>query len=550
MFQPLIRRVLAVIAVVPLLLGACGASPSQSPAGSGEPAGPAGSSGAQPSQLVVAVPNTPNTVDAEFGASSVSWEAPVSICEFLVSYQYKTDASGVGAPDLLAPFEPRLAESWEFTNDGKTIVFHLRQGVKSEFGNELTTADVKWSWDRAYALNAIGLWMFQSAQVTGQDGIKVVDPYTMSVDLTAPSQLLLANQAIPQIAPCITDSSEAKKHATADDPWAKAWLGTHTATFGPYRVTEFTPGQQVVLETNPNYYRQKPAIGKVIYKVVPDAAQRLLLLTTGTVQMAEDLGTRERQQLKGQPGVNVVDVPGNFGIILGLNNKIAPFDNKLVRQAIAVAAPIDDIIKTVYLGDPSVRLFKGYTPDSYPGHTDYWPYYPTDLDKAKALLEQAGQGPFEMTLSYSTDQQDAQQVAVLLQTQLAKIGITVVLDAEPAAKYQETFFGRKAQTVLVEDALWNGDPGYGLNLYFTPESHADWINYENPEVTKLIQQVRATLDPKGEADLAKQAYEKIVDDAPWAFQIGTGYHVAMSDKLTGFNWRMSNLIDFSTLSFK
>jgi peptide/nickel transport system substrate-binding protein len=287
----------------------------------------------------------------------------------------------------------------------------------------------------------------------------------------------------------------------------------------------------------------------VIFKAVPDAATRLQLLTSGTVQVAEDLGSQERQQLQGKSNVQVVNVPGNFGIILGLNNGIPPFDNKLVRQAVAYAAPVDDIIRTVYLGDPSVRLLKGYTPETYPGHTDYWPYS-TDLNKAKSLLQQAGQGPFTMTLTYSNDQQDAQQVAVLLQTQLAKIGITVQLDGQPAAKYSETFFGRKAQTVLVEDALWNGDPGYGLNLYFTTESHADWISYNNPDVTTLISQVRSTLDPKAEAVLAKQTYQKIVDDAPWAFQIGTGYHVAIASNVAGFNWRMSNLIDFSTLYYK
>ena len=124
--------------------------------------------------------------------------------------------------------------------------------------------------------------------------------------------------------------------------------------------SQFTPGQQVVFEVNPNYYREKPKIKRVIWREVPSSATRLQLLLTGAVHIAKELDPRERQQCEGKPGVKVTAIKGNEGVIFGLNNQVKPFDNVKVRQAIAYAAPIDAIIETVYLKQPNVRLYKGY----------------------------------------------------------------------------------------------------------------------------------------------------------------------------------------------
>ncbi len=502
------------------------------------------------SQLVVAVLDTPNTLDAEFATTPDAWEMPLATCSFLDSYTYKPGPDGVQIPDPSAPFLPGLAQRWSFSNHGRTITFQLRRGVRSQFGNLLTAQDVKWSWDRAFALKAVGIWMFQSAEVTSQKDIRVLGPNTLSVTTQEPTNLFLANQAIPQEAPCILDYSQVKKHITASDPWAKTWLGTHSAGFGPYEVSQFIPGNEVVLKANPNYYGSKPNIGTIVYKAVGTAATEFELLKTGNVQIAEDLTPTELQQLKGDSQINVLDFPGTLGVILGLNNKIAPFNNKLVREAIAYASPIGNIIKTVYPDDPAAKLFKAYTPPTFPGHTNYWPYLPSNMTRAKQLLREAGQGPFTMTLTYDTAEADAQEVAVVEKSALANLGVTVQLQADPPAAYSQSYLGRTAQSVLVEDSLWNPDPGYGLELYYTPASHADWINYDNPTVSTLINKIRKTLNASQEDALARTAYKMIVNDAPWAFQIGTGYELAMSSKVGGFHYHYSNIVDVSSLYFK
>lgn len=543
-------RGLASLAVLMLFVSACG-SESQSAASSDDQGSNAPSQAAEARPLVIAVAATPETIDSEFGVAPAAWDLEVTLYEHLVAYNYEPDADGVGIPQLDGEFQPRLAESWSYSDDGLTLTFKLREGVMSEYGNELTSEDVLWSWQRPFNVEGTGQWMFTSSGVKGEEGIRAVDKYTVALDLKAPSELFLHNQAILN-SPSIMDSTEVKKHTTEDDPWATEWLSTHSASFGPYRLVTFTPGQEVVLETNPNYWDTPPLVSPITFREVPSSATRMQLLRDGTVQIAKDLNARERQELAGADGVRIINIKGNTNVIFGLNNDVPPLDNPLVRQAIAYAAPVDDIIETVYLDDPAARLLPGYTPENYPGHIDYFPYYPTDLDKARDLLEEANQGPFTMELVFNADVTDHEQVGILIQSQLAEIGIDVVLRNLPSAAYQEAFFGGTAQSVLVQDAIWNADPAYGLNLYFSQGeiSHANWINYDNPDASALIEEATNALDPEEKVALAHEAYQLIVDGAPWAFAIGTGFQLAMRDDLAGFNWKTSNLLDLSDLYFK
>src|SRR5258708_3097137 len=184
-------------------------------------------------QLIVAGAATPGSLGPQFGASPEGWELPVFIYEYLVSYRFPKGAEGVGLPQFDGPLEPRLAEKYEVSADGKKITFYLRKGVKSEHGNEFTTEDVKWSWSRAFALNTAGTWMMKSSSVPNADAIRVVSPNVLEVDLSGPNALLVTEQATPLNNPAIYDSTEAKNHAPTADPRAKDCLGNTHPTSGP-----------------------------------------------------------------------------------------------------------------------------------------------------------------------------------------------------------------------------------------------------------------------------------------------------------------------------
>lgn len=502
--------------------------------------------------LIVAVSATPVSLDPEYGASLESWELPVFLYEYLFCYYFKKGTDGVGMPQFEPPYEPRLAEAVDVSPNGRTLTFHLRKGVTSEYGNEFTATDVKWSWDRTFALNTAGMWMMKSSSIPSADAIKVIDPYTLEVDLAGPNSLLLTEQATSLNCPVIYDSTEAKKHATANDPWSKDWLGKNSATFGPYKVTQFTPGQAVVFEINPHYYRTKPNISRVIWREVPSSATRLQLLLGGAVHVAKELEPLQRRQCEGKPGVKVTAIKGNEAVMFALNNNVKPFDNVKVRQAIAYAAPIDGIIDTVYLKQPNVRLIHGYTPESYPAAIDYWPYYPTNLDKAKALLKEAGQGPFSFKLAQNAARPEHEQIAIQIQTQFKKLDIDVQIQKLTPAAYQEEYFSRRAEAVLVQDCAWVADPAYALGLFFGsgPNSVANWINYDNKEVDALLDECFNTADPARRRELGQMAQRVIVDEAPWAFSIGIGFYLTAGASVSGLNWRANNLLDYAEMSLR
>src|SRR5262249_14268481 len=137
------------------------------------------------------------------------------------------------------------------SEDGTALTIHLRKGVKSAAGNELTAEDLKWKWDRGFAIPGEGQFQIQVVLGIPQPGWRVVDKYTFEVK-TPKRNAVLAYEMAMQKFGIAFDSTEAKKHVTADDPWATKWLATNAAGFGPYALESYTPGTSVVLTANPN----------------------------------------------------------------------------------------------------------------------------------------------------------------------------------------------------------------------------------------------------------------------------------------------------------
>jgi peptide/nickel transport system substrate-binding protein len=163
----------------------------------------------------------------------------------------------------------------------------LRQGIKSNWGNELTAEDVKWTWDRKFALGALGAFFLSTLGLENKDGVKVEGKYTVSINLDNPNPLLAKLQ--PNLYNPIYDSTKCKQESNADDPWARKFLENNSAGFGPYRLDQLQRGQQAVFKARDDYYRGKPAMDTVIFREVPTSATRASLLQGGAVDIAQYL---------------------------------------------------------------------------------------------------------------------------------------------------------------------------------------------------------------------------------------------------------------------
>jgi peptide/nickel transport system substrate-binding protein len=442
---------------------------------------------AQENVLVVANRHTPAGFDHDFNVSAEDHQARGNINDSLFALPTRIAPGGTKEP-VYDPtrLQGRLAQSAELTNGGRTLIVHLRHGVLSHAGNELTATDVQYQWDRGWALNAVGAFYSKFILQMTKPTWKVIDKYTWSITtpkVNALLKLLMINNDLN-----VVDAIEMKKHATKDDPWSTKWLRTHDAGFGPYMVESITPGQQYVLKAFDKYYRGKPYFDRVIIKQVPQDSNRLALVTAGQADIAEWLSPRLVEQAKKDKRVRAWEARGNMINHLQFNEKIKPFDDARVRRALIYAMPVKEIQSSVYRGlvnpgiGPIAYGYFGYHPQSWT--------FPYDLTKAKALLKEAGQSNLKFTLTVDSGDPQQRDSAIIVKSGYKKIGVEVTIQEVPSAVFVEK---QQNKTNIYAANFWPGfpilpDAGYGAKLYYTCSSFLNASHYCNRKVEGLLTQ--------------------------------------------------------------
>jgi peptide/nickel transport system substrate-binding protein len=433
---------------------------------------------------------------------------------------------------------PKLAESWTESPDGKTWKFKLREGVKSCLGNELTADDVVFAFEKSVAQKRTGLFL---NNVTNIQKVSAASKYEVQFDLSAPSSFFLPVRAV--YAPAIVDSTEAKKHATAEDPYATEWLKTSWSGFGAYCLESNEADQQAVFVANPNYYAGEPYFNRVIYRAVPDASNRATLLQSGQVDLMEEPTFAQLAQLKSDPRVKVVSVVGNQIATIQINPNFEPFTDVRVRQAIAYAIDGDRLVRDVYQGLGTVS--KSPVPPATPGSTSEFWTFDLNYDKAKELLTQAGYpNGLDIELTYAQNQAWEESLAVSVQESLANAGIRVTLNklandvifarTGPAATPRDVPFFTWMDQAVVPDAAY---AMYNNSALVGPARRNDWTH---PDFESYIQDAIVTQDPDKRAEDIAQAQKIHVQDVSWAAGVLIGSHAVMSPSITGYVWYPDN----------
>ena len=216
--------------------------------------------------LSIVAAKTARTLDPDAINSNLQWEdieAVVNLYESLVVSVTTPNAMGVHEA-VFGEYGGGLAESWEVSSAGRTWTFKLREGVKSFRGNEMTAEDVKWGWDRSYAIKDLGHWIGQRMMlVRSNEDVRVMGRYAIQITTEKSNpHFLLSVWPLP----AVFDTKEVKRHLTPGDPWGRRWLGENDAGFGAYHVESFDPGREVVFVANNNYYRGRPVLQRVEYR--------------------------------------------------------------------------------------------------------------------------------------------------------------------------------------------------------------------------------------------------------------------------------------------
>lgn len=488
--------------------------------------------------LIVAGPRTPESLDQEYPPTEAVHELRRNVYERMLGYAMRTGEDGVAYEDF-GDIVGFLAEGWEVAPDFTSITFRLRPGVKSAAGNVLTADDVMWSFERGWALKSNFHWyMTQILKIEDfASAFAKVDDMTVRVSIPNPSPLIEKLWVNSDLG--IIDATLLKQHVTDADPWGQRWLATNSASFGPYAVTRYAPGQEIVYEANPDYWRGAPALKRVIFREMPTSANRVAAIQAGAVDVAEFLSPRELSLLEKMPGVAVHKVFGNYIHRVEMNNTAGPFADVRVRQALNYLVPRDEISQAVYFG--TARPTKSPISEIYPGFTDEYFTYTQDVEKAKTLLTEAGfpEG-FETELGYRTGDQIEEELAVILQTAFARAGVKVTLSKLPASTLVERYTKGEIPMYFFRDMAIVPDAAYVANLWLNSASLINYARFKSEEVDALINSALTSTDePKRLTDM-KRVQQIVVEQAPWVFLFNPGYQLATRANVKGYSWYTPN----------
>ncbi len=497
--------------------------------------------------LVVAMGQTINSLDIHrTGTNRPSYQVAVNIYDRLVGFGTKTTPDGGLSYDY-ATIVPEVAESWELTDT--EMVFKLRPNGKFQDCSPITAEDVKWSFDRAVSVGGFPTVQMKAGSLEKPEQFEVVDALTFKIKRIRPSKLTLPDLAVP--VPMIINSTLAKANATTDDPWATEYLHKNPCGSGAFKVVRWDPGQQLVYERNDDWTSGPlPEVKRVIVREVPSQATRRALFERGDIQMSFDIPNKDAKELSGTDGLTIHSTPVENAIYcLNPNLSFEPFKDKKVRQAIAWSVPYEDIFQTAAYGRGK-PMWGG--PSAMPSDTE-WPQpfpYSTDLDKAKALLDEAGyKDGFEVPLSIALDQSDwMEPTALLVQENLAKIGIKATIEKIPGANWRTASLVEKRLPLHLETfGGWLNYPCYYFFWAYLEGHLFNSSNYRNEEIETLTAE---TLDMPVEdpeyAPKIKRMIEIAWDEVPRIALFQPALNVGTRD-MSGYEYWFHRQLDARSL---
>jgi peptide/nickel transport system substrate-binding protein len=441
-----------------------------------------------------------------------------------------------------------VLEAWESNEDGSVWTLTIRKGVLDELGREMKAADFVWNWDKTIQMGPCS-YISNGINLKSTDQIEVIDDYTVKMDLGAPNPIFLrvlhVNNGMA-IAPSVQD------YDTPDDPWAGDWLKTNVVALGPYRIDAFVPGEQVRLEKNPNWFGPEPDIDTVIYRQVPESANRVALLMSGDAHIARDLTQDELDEIAKVDGLTAQCTAANQFLYAAMNHLDGPTADVNVRQALAYATPYQDIIESAYRG--RAGAMPGFHPPTYSDYLgeDAWPYE-TDYDKARELLAAAGYADgFAANIVVDSGVPEHETVAVLLQSSFAEIGVELQIDMKPTAAHRDVAFGRTfGDMVLDQNYAITLDPGYHAGVWLPDlEGGFNFGGFYDEEFhTTLDTGFQTAVGP--ERTEMMYTLQKVFNDQSVYLSLATvPTCFGMSDKVQNYVWHTHNQIVFSDLTLE
>lgn len=382
---------------------------------------------------------------------------------------------------------PGLAKSWDISDDGTVYTFHLHEGVKFHDGTSMDAEDVKFSLDRARAEDSTNA---QKGLFAGITDVTVLEPLTVKVTLSQANGSFLFNMAWG-------DAVIVAPESIADI--ASKPIGT-----GAFKFDKWVQGDSLTIVKNPDYWGKPAALETATFRFIPDPTAAFAAM------MAEDIDAyvgfpapENLPQFEADPRFQVLVGNTEGETILAMNNKLPPFDNKLVREAVSHAIDRKAIIDgAMYgLGTPIGTHFAPHNPD----YVDLTSLSTYDPELSKKLLAEAGMADGFTTTLKLPPPSYARRGGEIIAAQLRAVGINAVIENQEWAQWLETTFKGKDFGMTV---ISHTEP-MDIGIYANPDYY---FQYDNPALQELMKTLDATSDPAKRTEIFGQAQRMISED--------------------------------------
>ena len=524
--------------------------------------------GATSDTLVFGTASEPTSLDGAVVSDGESLRVIDQITEGLVGLKNGTTV-----------IVPKLATSWRASNGGKVWSFKLRKGVRFQDGTPFNAKAVCANFNRWY--NFTGAFASDSTSyyyytVFGgykkpakgltntplYRSCKAVGDSTAVITLRRPNSAFLGALSLTAFgmqSPAAMAKYGANKGTLSKDgvftPGGQYGVpGGFAVGTGPFKLESWKIGDKLVIVRNDSYWGKKAILRRVIFRAIPDNAARLQALQSGELQGYDLVEPQDVPTIEGESDLQLLDRPAfNVGYVT-INQKVKPFDQIEVRQAVAAGLDRESVVNNFYGGRGEVA--KEFMPPSLEGYSDNVETYTYDPAKAKSLLQKAGvKIPLKVDFWYPTDisrpyMPDPKRNFEAFAASLNKSGFKVVPHSAPwSPDYVGRVDGGKAGALnLIGWTGDFGDPDNFIGTFF--QQPTDQFGFQNEEIFNTLNKAERETDASKRTELYQEANREIMKFLPGVPYVHTKPALAFQSSVKGYVPSPVSLEPFSIVSIE
>ncbi len=413
---------------------------------------------------------------------------------------------------------PDLAENWETNEQGNIWIFHLRKDVKWHDGNQLTSRDVKFTFEKLFdkSTNTFNRGLFQ---IDGKNpSIETPDMYTVKFTLPRPFAPFISNIAQMGIIP---------EHLMSGRDINRDPFNSHPVGTGPFVFKEWKSSEKVYLKANDAYFRGKPRLKGVVFIIIPSSESRRIALMTNSVDIS-DITPEDLPLLEKGKNITIYRWDQFVYYYLGFDLTQQPFADKKVRQAINYAIDKNTIISAIFKNN-AVRA-TGPIPKASSFYSGQIETYDINTDYAKQLLAESGWGKnkdgllekdgkkLEFETIYPSGNAPCEKAAVFIQAQLKSAGIKMNLKAMEFSALINNCYPGKFQAIIL-NWVENIDPDCYTEWHSSQmgDLGMNFMSYSDSKTDKLLEEGRLNTNTDRRKAIYGELQKQITDDSPYVF---------------------------------